>query len=87
MSRVVKRLCWTSLVMAAWLSGITLVGFLVAVKGPVGSAVIAFYSDPAGFGLDCHNDVSEVQISGEYIPLGREGEGEVYCRMRVHWMI
>ncbi|CAN0355578.1 unnamed protein product [Pylaiella littoralis] len=52
--RLVKRLCLASLAMAGWLLGMTVIGFLVAVKGPIGAAAVAFYSD---LDLDCRSSV------------------------------
>ncbi|CAM9657053.1 unnamed protein product, partial [Ectocarpus sp. 12 AP-2014] len=54
--RMVKRLCLASLAMAGWLLGMTVIGFLIAVKGPIGAAAVAFYSEE--FDLDCGNSVS-----------------------------
>ncbi|CAM9453955.1 unnamed protein product [Ectocarpus fasciculatus] len=54
--RLVKRLCLASLAMAGWLLGMTVIGFLIAVKGPIGAAAVAFYSEE--FDLDCGNSVS-----------------------------
>lgn len=54
--RLVKRLCLASLAMAGWLLGMTVIGFLVAVKGPIGAAAVAFYSD---LDLDCRSSVRE----------------------------
>ncbi|CAB1102769.1 unnamed protein product [Ectocarpus sp. CCAP 1310/34] len=54
--RMVKRLCLASLAMAGWLMGMTVIGFLIAVKGPIGAAAVAFYSEE--FDLDCGNSVS-----------------------------
>ncbi|CBN73921.1 hypothetical protein Esi_0009_0050 [Ectocarpus siliculosus] len=54
--RMVKRLCLASLAMAGWLLGTTIIGFLIAVKGPIGAAAVAFYSEE--FDLDCGNSVS-----------------------------
>lgn len=54
--RMVKRLCLASLAMAGWLLGMTVIGFLIAVKGPIGAAAVAFYSEE--FDLDCGNSVN-----------------------------
>ncbi|CAM9404411.1 unnamed protein product, partial [Hapterophycus canaliculatus] len=54
--RLVKRLCLASLAMAGWLLGMTVIGFLVAVEGPIGTAAVAFYTDE--YGLDCRSSVS-----------------------------
>ena len=55
MCRLVKRLCLASLAMAGWLMGMTVIGFLVAVKGPIGAAAVAFYTD---LSLYCRSSVS-----------------------------
>ncbi len=52
--RLVKRLCLASLSMAGWLLGMTIIGFLVAVVGPIGAAAVDFYSDRD---LDCEDSV------------------------------
>lgn len=53
---VVKRLCLASLAMAGWLLGLTVIGFLAVVTGPIGSAAVEFYSEQ--FGLSCRSSVS-----------------------------
>lgn len=51
-----KRVCWASLAVAGWLCAVTLAGFLLATKGPIGAAAVSFYSQK--FELSCKSEVS-----------------------------
>lgn len=69
MCRLVKRLCLASLAMAGWLLGMTVIGFLVAVEGPIGAAAVAFYTD---LSLHCKSSVS--QHTNDSVRLGQHVE-------------
>ena len=82
-----KRLCLASLSMAGWLLGMTIIGFLIAVVGPIGAAAVEFYSD---LDLDCEDSVRKERARAPTRPVAaRKQPSCFFCDIvnLVSWLL